>query len=86
MDFTLIIPYLIGIGILFIVLKVLTFPAKLVTKLLINGVVGGVIVFLVNLIGANFGFAIDLNWITAIIVGILGIPGVIVAVIIQFLL
>lgn len=86
MDFTLILPFLIGIAILFVVLKILTFPMKLIIKLLINGVIGGVIIFVVNLIGANFGFVLNLNWITALIVGILGVPGVVIVAILQFIL
>lgn len=86
MDFTMILPILIGVAILFIVLKLLALPMKLIIKLVINGLVGGVIIFVVNLIGANFGFAIDLNWITALIVGILGVPGVVIVTILQFVL
>ncbi len=86
MDFTMILPMLIGVGILFIVLKLLALPMKLIIKLVINGLVGALIIFLVNLIGANFGFTIDLNWITALIVGILGVPGVIIVAILQFVL
>lgn len=84
MDLMLILPFLVGIAILFIVLKILALPMKIIIKLLINAVVGGVVVVAVNLIGANFGFAITLNWITALIVGILGIPGVLIAGIVQF--
>ena len=86
MDFTMILPMLIGVGILFIVLKLLALPMKLIIKLVINGLVGALIIFLVNLIGANFGFTIDLNWITALIVGILGVPGVVIVSILQFVL
>ncbi len=86
MDFTMILPILIGVGILFIVLKLLALPMKLIIKLVINGIVGGIIIFVVNLIGANFGFVIDLNWITALLVGFLGVPGVIVVTILQFIL
>ena len=78
MDFTMILPILIGVGILFIVLKLLALPMKLIIKLVINGIVGGILIFVVNLIGTNFGFMIDLNWITALIVGILGVPGVVI--------
>ena len=84
MDLMLILPFLVGIAILFIVLKILALPMKIIIKLLINAIVGGVVVVAVNLIGANFGFAITLNWITALIVGILGIPGVLIAGIVQF--
>lgn len=86
MDFTMILPILIGVGILFIVLKLLALPMKLIIKLVINGIVGGILIFVVNLIGANFGFMIDLNWITALIVGILGVPGVVIVAILQFVL
>lgn len=86
MDFTMIFPILIGVGVLFIVLKLLALPMKLIIKLVINGLVGGLIIFIVNLIGANFGFMIDLNWITAVVVGILGVPGVIIVAILQFVL
>lgn len=84
MDVMMILPILIGVAILFIVLKLLALPMKLIIKLVINGLVGGIIIFVVNLIGTNFGFTIDLNWITALIVGILGVPGVVIVTILQF--
>lgn len=84
MDFTMILPMLIGVAILFVILKLLALPMKLIIKLVINGLVGAAIIFVVNLIGANFGFVIDLNWITALIVGILGVPGVVIVAILQF--
>ncbi len=86
MDYTMIVPILIGVGALFIVLKLLALPMKLIIKLVINGLVGGVVIYVINLIGLNFGFFIDLNWITALIVGILGVPGVVIVAILHFLL
>ena len=86
MDFTMILPILVGVAILFVVLKLLALPMKLIIKLVINGIVGGVLIFIINLIGANFAFAINLNWITALIVGILGVPGVVIVAILQFVM
>lgn len=86
MDFTMILPILIGVAVLFIVLKLLALPMKIIIKLVINGLVGGLVIFVVNLIGANFGFMIDLTWITALIVGFLGVPGVVIVTILQFIL
>ena len=86
MDFTMILPILIGVAVLFVVLKLLALPMKIIIKLVINGLVGGLIIFVINLIGANFGFMIDLNWITALIVGFLGVPGVVIVAILQFVL
>lgn len=86
MDFTMILPILIGVAVLFVVLKLLALPMKIIIKLVINGLVGGLVIFIVNLIGANFGFMIDLTWITALIVGFLGVPGVVIVTILQFIL
>lgn len=86
MNLTMIIPFAIGVLVLFIVLKVLTLPMKLIVKLLINSVVGGVAIFVINLVGANFNFAIDLNWFSAITVGVLGLPGAIIVTILQFIM
>ncbi|MCI9287484.1 MAG: transcriptional regulator [Clostridia bacterium] len=82
----MILPILIGVAVLFIVLKLLALPMKIIIKLVINGLVGGLVIFIVNLIGANFGFMIDLTWITALIVGFLGVPGVVIVTILQFIL
>ena len=72
--------------VLFIILKILSLPFKLIIKLVINGLIGGAIIWIINLIGGAFGFSITLNWLTAIIVGILGIPGAIIIAILQFIL
>ena len=77
------ITFIIAIAVLFIVLKILALPMKLIIKLVVNGLIGGVVIWLINLVGASFGFTIALNWITALVVGIFGIPGVIILAIIQ---
>ena len=55
-------------------------------KLVINSVLGGISIFLINLVGANFGFHIGLNILTSILVGILGLPGVVCLVIVKLFL
>ena len=58
--------------------KIFLCPLKLVGKLLISSLVGGVLILVVNLIAGIFGLLlIPLNIITAVVVGVLGIPGVI---------
>ena len=80
---SVIFPFIGAVLVLFLILKILSLPFKIIIKLLINALVGGVIIFVINLIGANFGFTIDLNWISAIVVGIFGIPGAIILAIVQ---
>ena len=83
MELSFILPFLVVVVIGFIILKILALPMKIIIKLLINALVGGIVLWIINLVGANFGFSIILNWITAIVVGTLGIPGVILVVLFQ---
>lgn len=55
-------------------------------KLVLNSILGGVLIIIINTIGANFGFHIGLNIITSIFVGILGLPGAGLLVILQIIL
>ena len=86
MDFNNIITYLACIFFLFIFGRIFIIPIKTIYKLIINSVLGGIIIFVINLIGAFFDFHIGLNLITSIFVGVLGIPGAIVIIIIKLLL
>ena len=77
-----ILPFAIGVLILFIILKILALPMKIIIKFVINAVIGMVVIYVLNL----FGVGMVLNWITALIVGFLGVPGVIIVAILQFVL
>ena len=77
-----IIPYIVGVGILFVILKVLSMPMKIIVKFLINALVGGIVIYVLNMFGAG----LTLNWITSLIVGFFGVPGVIIIAILQFVL
>ncbi len=81
-----ILAYLIGLVVLYIVGIILVIPIKILIKLLINGIIGGIALILFNLVGALFGLSIVVNPLNAIIVGILGVPGVILLLILQVLL
>lgn len=86
MDFNSIIAYIACIFFLFIFGKVFIVPIKTILKLVLNSVLGGLVIFLINFIGSFFNFHIGLNLITSIFVGILGIPGAIVIVVIRLLI
>lgn len=85
MDTNLII-YLACICFLFIFGKVFIVPIKKILKLVINSILGGIAIFLINLIGGIWGFHIGLNFFTSILVGILGLPGVVCLVIVKLLI
>lgn len=67
-----------------IVAKLLAWPIKKIIKLIINVVLGIIMIYLVNTFGANIGITIPFNIVTALIAGILGVPGVILLIIIGF--
>ena len=65
-----------GIIILFVLGRLLMIPIKIAMKLVYNTLIGGVVLIITNFIGNIFGFHIALNIVSALTVGILGIPGV----------
>ena len=84
MDFSNALVILGCIIVLWIIGKIFSVPLKALFKLIINSVLGGLLIFIINLIGAVWNFHIGLNIVTAILVGILGIPGAVLLVILKF--
>lgn len=74
MDGTTVIIYLACIIVLLMIGKIFYIPLKHILKLLLNSVLGGFIIYIVNIIGSTYNFHIGLNYVTAIFTGILGIP------------
>lgn len=80
-----IITYLACICFIFIFGRIFIVPLKKVLKLVLNSVLGGLIIFIINLIGGNFGFHIGLNVFTSVLVGLLGLPGAVCLIIVKLL-
>ena len=81
-----IITYLACICFIFIFGKIFILPIKKVVKLFLNSVLGGLVICIINLVGANFGFHIGLNFFTSILVGLLGLPGAVCLIIVKLLI
>lgn len=62
----LVIVYLACLIVVFILGKIFFLPIKKIFKLLVNSIFGGILIYIVNIIGANFNFHIGLNFGTAI--------------------
>ena len=78
--------FLVALIVLYIVLKIIAAPVKIIIKLMINAFVGGVVLFLINLVGAGFGFVLNITWLTSLIVGIFGVPGVVLVILLQIIM
>ena len=75
----LIIPVLLGV----LVVKFLFSQVKLIWKIAVNSLSGFVCLWLLNLVSGITGFVFEINFITCLLVGFLGIPGIILLVIRQ---
>ena len=75
----------IAVIVLLIAKFVLKINFKRLIELIINIVLGIVILWLLNKFGGSLGIAIPINIITALVVGILGVPGVIILVLLNLI-
>ena len=60
-------------------------PLKLLLRLLLNTIGGFILLFLLNAVGQFAGITLGINWFNAVVVGILGLPGVGLLLIFQIL-
>ena len=80
-----IITYLACICFIFIFGRIFIVPIKKILKLAINSILGGLTIYIINIVGATFGFHLGLNIFTRILIGVLGLPGAVVLVLIKLL-
>ena len=69
-----------------LLLKLITAPIRLGYKLLIKLASGYALLFLFNLFSGLTGFVLDLNLITAAILGLFGLPGLALLLVVRLIL
>lgn len=77
--------YVIGIIFLFIIGRVFLIPLKVFMKLVYNTIIGVIVLLIINKVGGLFHFQIAINFFSAFITGVLGVPGVILLIVLKFL-
>ena len=65
--------------------RLLRLPVTWMFKLLLHALCGVVALFVLNFLGSYIGLYIDMNWINAAVTGVLGVPGVLILLLIEFL-
>lgn len=70
---------LIGVLLLLIIVKVLSMPFKLVW----NGLLGALTLWLVNIVGGFMGFSLKITIVKALIAGFFGIPGAVAVILFE---
>ena len=75
MDVKMLLVYVACIIGIFIVGKIFIIQIRIITKLIINSLLGAVLLYVINIVGTICGLHIGINVITSLVVGTLGIPG-----------
>ncbi|MDP2859849.1 MAG: pro-sigmaK processing inhibitor BofA family protein [Bacillota bacterium] len=77
MDYNAVLAYAFGLLLIYVLIRLLFTPMRYALFVLYHAVVGGLILFCINIPGAFVGIHLPLNPISAICAGYLGVPGVI---------
>jgi inhibitor of the pro-sigma K processing machinery len=85
-DYTVLVAYAFGLVLIYIIGRVFFMPIKFVLRLLYNGIIGGITLWLLNLVGGYFSLTIAINPVTALVVGFLGVPGIVLLIILKYVL
>ncbi|MBQ9314107.1 MAG: pro-sigmaK processing inhibitor BofA family protein [Clostridia bacterium] len=75
-----IIAYIIAVAVVLLIAKVFFKGTSAVIGFLVNAAVGAVVLWVLDIIGLG----VPITWLTAAIVGFLGVPGVIIVVILKY--
>lgn len=86
MNVSIIIAFIAGLLVLYLVTKIFIVPIKFIGKLFINAIIGGILLWVIDYFGAYIGLKIAINPITALIAGVLGVPGIVLLIALQFLM
>lgn len=85
-NFQVILFFALGLVLLYFTGWLLLAPLKVILKLVINAIVGGLVLLLVNLVGGIFSVTIPINPWSAIVAGYFGLPGIILLFLLKLIL
>ncbi len=78
--------FVVGLLLLFIIIRLFYAPLRIAIKLFLNSVVGGALLAFLNFAGAVVGVNIGINALTCVVTGALGVPGIALLLFLQILL
>lgn len=70
--------YAAGILLIYLCGRFLLVPLKWILRLVGSSLLGGIVLLIINFIGGKFGIFLPINPVTAVIAGVLGVPGVVI--------
>lgn len=78
--------FAVGLALICLIGYLLLVPRRFMWRLLADGVLGAMVLMIVNLIGSIFDFSVAVNPFTAMAVGFLGLPGAALVILLQVFL
>ncbi len=75
-----------GILLTILLIRILSVPLRWALKLLLNAAIGYVGLMIFNFFGGFIGLKLAINWVTILVTGFLGLPGVVLLLLAQYLL
>lgn len=85
-DLGIILAYTAGIMLIFMTSWIFFKPFKIVGKIILNSLIGALALMIFNYFGQYSGVYIGVNQFTALIIGILGIPGFVAILLVKLLI
>lgn len=85
-DFEVILYFALGLILLYFTGWLLLAPLKIILKLILSGIFGGLLLYVINLIGGIFAVTIAINPISAVVAGYFGLPGIILLLVLKIIL
>jgi len=86
LELSIILAYAVGLILLYVVGWILLIPLKWIIRLIWNSILGGVMLFIINIVGGIWGISLTINPLSAAIAGVLGMPGVILLLLFKYVL
>jgi len=85
-DIGVVMAYSAGIMLIFMISWIFVKPLKFLGRLILNSVLGALFLIIFNYFGQFTGVYIGVNEVTALLIGILGIPGFIAILLLKLLI
>ena len=85
-DFQVVLLFALGLILLYFTGWLLLAPLKFIMKLLVSGLLGGLMLVIINLVGGIFSVTIAINPLSAVIAGYFGVPGIILLLLLKLIL
>ena len=78
--------YITAVILAFVLVVLFARPIRMLAKIIVNSAIGGLFIVIFNFVSQLFGFFIGVNALTAVTVGVLGVPGFLMLLMFQIIM